>query len=380
MELLQQQLATRQEQLVTERAAKEDLQQQLATERIRFEQCDAEQQRHFQLCKALIGENKSSAFAVERVLGYAQCGVVFLALSPCGQQVALKMLFNYELSLLPHNAFEEEYQILQRLPYHPHVVQLYSHFVSDVAPAIERQLRALGEAKLQMQLLASESLQPGVLRKTTFVVLEYVPTSLAAFVRTLACTEQIKLQLCADVANGLAFLWRQRVVHRDIKPDNVMVQIKSNGGVRAVIIDFGLAVSVDADGRATVQEPGGNQEHLAPEVLAEFKHKEAKTQPVRVQQLPTGRSRFFQVDYSKQASFEMGVLAVQVFTGQHPFEGYPLRYRGERLDASLLRARRCSPALVHILDQLLFAAPERLTIDAAAEQLTRLARAGHPEA
>ncbi|HEY1342935.1 MAG TPA: protein kinase, partial [Bryobacteraceae bacterium] len=69
---------------------------------------------------------------------------------------------------------------------------------------------------------------------------------------------EIARQICA----GLAQAHRQGVVHGDLKTGNVMLGRSPEGGVRAVITDFGLAKMKDAPGRH-----GGTYDYMAPEQL-----------------------------------------------------------------------------------------------------------------
>jgi hypothetical protein len=68
-----------------------------------------------------------------------------------------------------------------------------------------------------------------------------------------------------DVARGLAAAHAQGVVHRDVKPDNVLVR---NDGV-AQVVDFGLALQVapTASAEVTAWPPAGTRPYMAPEAL-----------------------------------------------------------------------------------------------------------------
>src|SRR5208282_4849112 len=52
---------------------------------------------------------------------------------------------------------------------------------------------------------------------------------------------KLALEITTQVAAGLAAVHEQHLVHRDIKPTNIMVRLKGEGGVTAKIIDLGLA-------------------------------------------------------------------------------------------------------------------------------------------
>ncbi|WP_433074673.1 serine/threonine-protein kinase [Dactylosporangium sp. CA-052675] len=71
------------------------------------------------------------------------------------------------------------------------------------------------------------------------------------------------VRIAAQVADGLAAAHRHRVVHRDIKPGNIML---TGSGVK--VVDFGLAsiVGAAADGRAA-RVLLGTPEYMAPEQL-----------------------------------------------------------------------------------------------------------------
>ena len=56
------------------------------------------------------------------------------------------------------------------------------------------------------------------------------------------------LEIATQVAAGLAAIHKQKLVHRDIKPGNIMVSLEEGGAVTAKIIDLGLAKPVNEPG------------------------------------------------------------------------------------------------------------------------------------
>ena len=56
---------------------------------------------------------------------------------------------------------------------------------------------------------------------------------------------KLALEIVTQVAAGLAAVHEQNLVHRDIKPTNIMVRLREEQSVTAKIIDLGLAKTLD---------------------------------------------------------------------------------------------------------------------------------------
>jgi len=83
---------------------------------------------------------------------------------------------------------------------------------------------------------------------------------------------KLALEIATQVAAGLAAVHEQNLVHRDIKPTNIMVRLKDEGSVTAKIIDLGLAKTLDESAsEAGISSPGafaGTPEFASPEQFA----------------------------------------------------------------------------------------------------------------
>jgi serine/threonine protein kinase len=83
---------------------------------------------------------------------------------------------------------------------------------------------------------------------------------------------KLALEITTQVAAGLAAVHERNLVHRDIKPTNIMVRLKEEGGVTAKIIDLGLAKTLDESAsEAGISSPGafvGTPEFASPEQFA----------------------------------------------------------------------------------------------------------------
>src|SRR5271157_4843235 len=80
---------------------------------------------------------------------------------------------------------------------------------------------------------------------------------------------KLAMEIATQVAAGLAAVHEQNLVHRDIKPTNIMVRLKEEQGVTAKIIDLGLAKTLDESAsEAGLSSPGafvGTPEFASPE-------------------------------------------------------------------------------------------------------------------
>ena len=126
------------------------------------------------------------------------------------------------------------------------------------------------------------------------------------------------IRICYEISCGVLHLWNHGVVHRDLRLNNILIDDEGH----IVITGFGVAVKFNSKGKIIVDSPGGNQEHLAPEVLNTAFY--------------LSRRKTIKIDYSKQPSFALGVLFHEILTGSHPFDNYPSeRQYGERPNLSL---------------------------------------------
>ncbi|MBQ7188364.1 MAG: protein kinase [Kiritimatiellae bacterium] len=76
------------------------------------------------------------------------------------------------------------------------------------------------------------------------------------------------VEIARQVADALDYAHGQRIIHRAIKPSNVMVETRSDGGLVARVLDFGLAAEVRSSmGRVSreVRDTSGTRPYMAPE-------------------------------------------------------------------------------------------------------------------
>ena len=108
---------------------------------------------------------------------------------------------------------------------------------------------------------------------------------------------------CHAGGRGLAAVHEQNLVHRDIKPGNIMVRLKDDGSITAKIIDLGLAKAVtEPSFQTAISTPGGfvgTPEFASPEQFAGLA-----------------------LD-SRSDLYSLGVTLWEMLTGRTPFRGAP---------------------------------------------------------
>jgi serine/threonine protein kinase len=139
--------------------------------------------------------------------------------------------------------------------------------------------------------------------------------------RSPALSLSAGLDIAQKLAKGVAAMHRANVIHRDIKPDNVILQTPVPGQATGIkIVDFGLARFRHSRGAFTGPEPG-TPSYMAPE-LFDGKPADEKTD-----------------------QFALGVTTYRLFTGRFPYgEIEPFSHPRFRAPTSLVSHRPDLPA------------------------------------
>ena len=205
-------------------------------------------------------------YEIEREIGAGGMATVYLARDVKHERlVALKVLRPELAATLGADRFLNEIRIAANLT-HPHILPLHDSgeangFLFYVMPYIE-----------------GESLRARLARQGELPVPETA-------------------KILRDVVDALAYAHQHGVVHRDVKPDNVLLS-----GRHALVTDFGVAKAVsEATGRQQLTTAGvalGTPAYMAPEQAVADPH----------------------VDYRADL-YAVGVMAYEMLTGHPPFVG-----------------------------------------------------------
>jgi serine/threonine protein kinase len=212
--------------------------------------------------------------------GEGGMGAVYIAIQePLGREVAIKVMTAFNFSKEALHRFETEAKAVSTLD-HPNIVKLYDY----------------GFGKLDTD-------------EIPYMVLEYVKHG-----RTLkqvmqqeislhgAVRSELLVNIFRQVITGLGAAHACGIIHRDVKPDNVMLTQIHGSANFAKILDFGLATGLPDQISANT---GSNQILGTPSYMAP-------------EQIPHG----VRVEVDNRADlYAVGVMLFEALTGVRPFPG-----------------------------------------------------------
>ena len=174
----------------------------------------------------------SGSYRIEREVGVGGMATVYLAHDlKHDRSVALKILRPELTAAMGTDRFPREIHIIAQMQ-HPHILPLYDSGAAD------------GFLYYVMPFVDGESLRAKLARTGPLPINETV-------------------RLLHEITDALAYAHARGIVHRDIKPDNVMLS-----GRHAAVTDFGVAKAVSASGGSSLTTVGiavGTPHYMAPE-------------------------------------------------------------------------------------------------------------------
>src|SRR5918911_42747 len=228
------------------------------------------------------------------MLGSGGMGAVYRAVDPSlDRYVAIKVLTHREPRYVER--FRREAQVLAKIV-HPSIIQIYEIVGSD-----------------------DDTLDP-------YIVMEYFDgRALDAVVREAPLAPPQVVSVIRQCADGLRKAHAGNVIHRDIKPGNIMMS--QSGEVK--ILDFGVAKLRDAKTDLTGETVLGTPYYMSPEQA-------------------TG----YAID-ARSDLYSLGITAFHLLTGRKPFEAK------SKVDVMLMQVKAplppiegCDPAIARIVARM----------------------------
>jgi serine/threonine-protein kinase len=163
-----------------------------------------------------------------------------------------------------------------------------------------------------------------------FIVFEFVDGETLKHVveRGGALPVRRAVELGLEVGHALAFAHQHGLVHRDVKPQNVLL----NGDGRAKVTDFGIVRSLDAVGHTTTGTVLGTSHYIAPE-----------------------QARGERVDVQTDV-YSFGVVLFELLAGEVPYSGesflaVAMRHVNDPVPSLLERRPDCPLRLASLVEQ-----------------------------
>jgi len=151
------------------------------------------------------------------------------------------------------------------------------------------------------------------------------------------------IEFFEKIFDALNLIWQAQVVHRDLKPDNILITTNLD----PIIIDFGAAKSLRVGTRQLTGPSGAllTAYYASPEQIEVFRHSE--------------------VSY-KSDQFSIGVIMFEILTGKHPYleeddnlDTYKSKLKNGELNTTLLQETDCPEALQEFVLKLIGNRPHK---------------------
>jgi len=170
-------------------------------------------------------------YRIEGIVGVGRMGVVYLAIDRItGRAVALKVL-REDVGIDPvyRARFRREGELLAGLA-HPHIIPIY------------------GTGEVDGEL---------------YIATRLVSTTLRNLIVAGTISVDVAMTVLSGVASALDVAHAHGVVHRDVKPANVLM----DPGPEVYLADFGLARDLDGEALTAPGQVLGTIDYMAPELL-----------------------------------------------------------------------------------------------------------------
>jgi eukaryotic-like serine/threonine-protein kinase len=214
------------------------------------------------------GRVLSDRYELQYLLGRGGMAEVWAARDrTLGREVAVKVLLErFQDDEGFTRRFHDEARHVARLN-HPNLVAVYDTGTDRPSPG------AAGQPYIVMELVEGRSLQDAIAAG--------------------GLTEDRALEVCADVCAALQYAHDRSLVHRDVKPGNIL--LAHDGTVK--VTDFGIARAIDSDTVTRTAAVLGTAAYLSPE-----------------------QAQGLEID-ARSDIYSLGVVLYEALSGRQPFQG-----------------------------------------------------------
>lgn len=240
--------------------------------------------------------------------------------------LAIKMMFNYDAEsnaatilramyreTVPARKHCENYELTAweqklmdnkvKLPPHPNIVEMYYVF-ADRIPVLPNSWRMYPDA-LPVRINPHGSGR----NMSLFLVMKRYDVTLKQYVTNRNEIDiRVSILLFAQLLEAIAHINRNGIAHRDLKSDNILLDLSEETCPSLVVTDFGCCLADKSHGLYLPYnthdiDKGGNVALMAPEVIT------------------TNPGPFTSINYTKADLWTVGTIAYEIFGIQNPFHG-----------------------------------------------------------
>ncbi|HEY7636087.1 MAG TPA: protein kinase, partial [Gemmatimonadales bacterium] len=246
-------------------------------------------------------------YAILRELGHGGMATVYLAEDLRNRrQVAVKVLAPELATAIGTERFAREVEIAARLV-HPHIVPLFDSGEAE------------GLLYYVMPFIAGESLRSRLAREGALPVEDVV-------------------QIAREVGSALNFAHQHSFVHRDVKPENILLQ-----GTRAYVADFGIARALSDVGQERLTNTGlslGTPAYMSPEQASGDRRLDARSD-----------------------IYSLGSVVYEMLAGEPPFEGSVRAVVARIMTEQPLRLTAIRPTIPEAMSEVVGRAMAKMPAD-----------------